>query len=246
VTRNERISELRHQRLLRRRAIEGLHLQSSDPVTQRRLRQFHEGAIQALDSELASLGWRPTVVKLHPLEIARGEALLRAKAASASVRISTPRSTGLVTKSFAMNVKALDDAEREFEGLASTPQPDRMHDVLEPRGAKIKTPCPLLWMHHHDQVVGSVRRATVSDAGIAILGKVAKVAEPGRLKELTDFAWQSIKHGLTTSLSVGFRPLESPEPREGGKGLRYRSFEILEVSIVSVPCNEAAAITAVR
>lgn len=39
-------------------------------------------------------------------------------------------------------------------GTASTPTTDRMGDVVEPMGAKFKTPMPLLWQHESDKPVG--------------------------------------------------------------------------------------------
>jgi hypothetical protein len=44
-------------------------------------------------------------------------------------------------------IKAMDDDERVIRGIASTPTPDRMDDIVDPKGAEFKLPIPLLRGH---------------------------------------------------------------------------------------------------
>jgi phage head maturation protease len=83
---------------------------------------------------------------------------------------------------------------------------DRDGDIVEPKGAEFKLPIPLLWQHDSRQPIGQVFYAKVTSAGIEIKARIAKVAEPGTLKDRLDEAWQSIKAGLVKGLSIGFRP----------------------------------------
>src|SRR5690606_574387 len=91
-------------------------------------------------------------------------------------------------------VKSVTEAGDKYviEGIATTPTPDRYGDVVEPKGAKFKLPIPLLWQHKRDQPIGQVIEAKVTDAGIFVKCQIAKIDEPGRLKDRLDEAWQSI------------------------------------------------------
>jgi HK97 family phage major capsid protein/HK97 family phage prohead protease len=142
-------------------------------------------------------------------------------------------------------VKSVDDDKREIEGIASTPTPDRMGDIVEPKGAVFKLPLPLLWQHNASQPIGSVTVAKVTADGIAIKAKLAKIDEPGTLKDRLDEAWQSLKHGLVRGLSIGFSPLESSQIKDTFS-FRFTSWEWLELSAVTIPANAEASIQTVK
>jgi hypothetical protein len=73
-----------------------------------------------------------------------------------------------------------------------------------------------------------------------------KVAETGKVKDLTDQAWSLVKHGLRGVVSIGFKPdPESVEFMANG-GYRYKLFEWLELSLISIAANREAKITAFR
>lgn len=145
-----------------------------------------------------------------------------------------------------LEIKGMNDDERVIEGIATTPETDRMGDVIEPKGATFKLPIPLLWQHDSQQPIGHVERAKVTDAGIEVRARIVKVSEPGKLKERLDEAWQSIKSGLVRGLSIGFRPTDDPEPIKGTFGLRFTAWELLELSAVTIPANAQASITAIK
>src|SRR4249919_447134 len=90
-----------------------------------------------------------------------------------------------------LNIKRVDDDGYTITGMATTPTPDRLNDVVEPEGAEFKLPLPLLWQHDASQPIGHVTRAKVTPAGIEIVAKIAKdvTAE-------IDRAWSLIKAGL--------------------------------------------------
>ena len=46
-----------------------------------------------------------------------------------------------------LTLKAVDEDARIITGMATTPTPDRLQDVVEPRGAQFKLPIPFLWQH---------------------------------------------------------------------------------------------------
>lgn len=143
-----------------------------------------------------------------------------------------------------LDVRALDDATRQIEGIASTPSPDRYGDVVEPLGAHFALPMALLWQHNAEKPVGTVEFAKPTKSGIPFKAKLAKIDEPGNLKDRVDEAWQSIKAGLVRAVSIGFRSLEHSY-MEGG-GVHFQKWEWLELSLVTIPANSDAVITAVK
>jgi HK97 family phage prohead protease len=145
-----------------------------------------------------------------------------------------------------LEIKSIDDDERVIEGIATTPSTDRMEDVIEPKGAVFKLPLPLLWQHDSRDPVGHVFEAKATDAGIKIRARFAKVDAPASLKEELDRAWAMVKSKLVRGLSIGFRPLEDPQPIKGTYGLRYTKWDWLELSAVTIPANADASITAIK
>ena len=146
-----------------------------------------------------------------------------------------------------LNVKSYTETEdtRTISGIASTPRSDRDNDVIEAKGATFALPIPLLWQHNHNQPIGEVTEARVTDKGVEFTAKIAKIDEPGALKNRIDEAWQSVKSGLVKCVSVGFRPLEYDYLKEA-RGLHIKAWEWYELSVVTVPANPDAMITSVK
>lgn len=144
-----------------------------------------------------------------------------------------------------LELKSIDDDKRILTGIASTPTPDRMDDIVEPKGAVFKLPLPFLWQHTHSQPIGHVTQAKVKDAGIEVTVQIAKIEDAGTLKDRLDEAWQSIKAGLVRGLSIGFAPIESANI-EGTWGRRFIKWDWLELSAVTIPANADASIQAIK
>ncbi len=144
-------------------------------------------------------------------------------------------------KSFSEN----DDDERIITGIATTPMTDRDDDIIEPTGAKFALPIPLLWQHNHNQPIGEVTSATVTDEGIEFTAKIAKIEESGKLKSRLDEAWQAIKSGLVKYLSVGFK-MKEYNYLEGSWGLYIKEWEWYELSVVTIPANPDAVIADIK
>lgn len=132
-----------------------------------------------------------------------------------------------------------------IRGIATTPSTDRMGDVVDPMGAKFKTPMPLLWQHHHDLPVGQVTFAQPTKKGIPFEGVLPLVKEAGRLKERIDEAIHSLSYGLVTAVSIGFRAIEGAVERIE-TGFLFKEWEWLELSLVTIPANADAVITAIK
>jgi HK97 family phage prohead protease len=147
-----------------------------------------------------------------------------------------------------LNVKAVQETSTEWviEGTASTPTPDRMGDVVDPMGAQFKTPMPLLWQHDSTQPVGRVEFAKPTSKGIPFRAHLPKVAEAGTLKDRIDEAVQSIKYRVVGAVSIGFRALAEGVERMKDGGMRFKSWEWLELSLVTIPANAEATITSIK
>lgn len=147
-----------------------------------------------------------------------------------------------------LNVKEIDQTDGFYtiRGTASTPTPDRIGDVVEPMGAKFKLPMPLLWQHHSDKPIGQVTFAQPTKDGIPFEAKIPKIAEPGALRDRIEEAIQSVKHRLVAATSIGFRAIEGAVETLKGGGLRFKEWEWLELSLVTIPANAEATITSIK
>ncbi|MDF3606321.1 HK97 family phage prohead protease [Paracoccus sp. DMF-8] len=139
-----------------------------------------------------------------------------------------------------LEIKALDDDTGTITGIASTPSPDRMDDIVLPEGAKYRLPLPLLWQHNHSDPIGEVVEAKVTEKGIEVVAKVAL----GVADEI-DRYWKLMKAGLVRGLSIGFRGLKVAQI-EGSWGVEFREWEWLELSAVTIPANAEASIAMVK
>lgn len=143
-----------------------------------------------------------------------------------------------------MEIKAVDDDKRIISGIATTPEPDRVGDIVEPLGAKFADEIPFLWQHRHDSPIGRTVLGKPTKAGIKFVSTIAKIAEPGPLKDMVDMAWQAIKAGLVRGVSIGFRSTAHDYMSEGG--IRFREYEIIELSAVTIPAQAQATIQSIK
>lgn len=147
-----------------------------------------------------------------------------------------------------IEVKDQHEDEEMFtvKGVASTPTPDRMGDVVNPMGATFKTPMPLLWQHDHQKPVGHVTFAKPGKSGIPFEAQIPKIKEAGALKDRIDEAIQSVKYKLVEAVSIGFRPLDGDYEFMDSGGIKFNSWEWMELSLVTIPANSEARIDLVK
>ena len=145
------------------------------------------------------------------------------------------RATSPVTTKFLGGV-----GERQVRVIASDSTPDRMGDVLDPNGCDLrnyyKNPV-VLAQHDSNQPI-----ARCSD--IAVRGEqvVATIEfPPAGTSDRCDEYLALLKAGILGAVSVGFLPIEY-KPRQDG-GFLFTKWELLELSVVSVPANPSALVT---
>lgn len=147
--------------------------------------------------------------------------------------------------SFPLTIKRFDPEEKmEIFGVANENTTDRMDEILDPVGVKvenfIRNPI-LLLQHNHNDPVGQVPVVKIEDSGVHF---EAWVGDP-KAGPLTTEQIKSrtlIAQGILKAGSVGFIPLKIRMPAFNDNGdlvdpAVIESWEWLEHSLVSVPCN---------
>lgn len=143
-----------------------------------------------------------------------------------------------------LEVKEMDQ-EDDFHvvrGVATTPAPDRMNDIVDPMGAEYAETIPLLWQHDSDKPVGHTQFGKATKNGIPFTARIPVIKEAGALKDRVDEAIQSLKYRLVAAVSIGFRVLEDGIKRLDNGGLHFTKTEIMELSLVTIPANPQAVI----
>jgi len=143
-----------------------------------------------------------------------------------------------------LNVKSIDEEQRVIRGVATTPTPDRSGDIVVPGGVKFNNPMPLLWQHRTDKPVGTVVFDKATKDGITFEARLPIVTDEGELKDRVDEAWQSVKLGLVTAVSIGFRAIKYAYLETGG--IEFSESEVYELSLVTIPANAEATITQIK
>jgi HK97 family phage prohead protease len=135
--------------------------------------------------------------------------------------------------------KALSDDDDGVHicGMASTNDFDRAGDTID-AGAWTKgglnnfekNPI-ILFNHDYNKPIGRATGLKVTENGLELKAKISKSAP--------DHVAQLVKEGILGAFSVGFRVKDADYLTETD-GLKIKDAELFEVSVVSVPCNQAA------
>ena len=133
-------------------------------------------------------------------------------------------------------------SDGSFIAIASTNSVDRHGEVVDNNGWELKAfkknPV-ILWAHDHNEPAIGVSKKTWVEG----TGKKAKLMITPVLHDVTEKARaikQLVEMGVINSLSVGFKPIESPD------GVTFTKNELLEVSMVNVPANADAMMLAYK
>jgi HK97 family phage prohead protease len=130
-----------------------------------------------------------------------------------------------------------DDGSVNIKGYASTNHSDRAgdsidHDAWVKNGGldNFKGNPIILFNHDYNRPIGRATSLEVNDKGLELGARISKSA--GEVKDL-------IKDGVLGAFSVGFRVKDAEYLKETD-GYQIKDAELFEVSVVSVPCNQAA------
>lgn len=132
-----------------------------------------------------------------------------------------------------------------FEGYASVFDLVDNHRDVVVRGAfrrslkERKEPVRLLWQHRMEEPIGVIHELREDSYGLYMKGQL--LLEVARARE----AYTLVKNGAVKGLSIGYRPIKYRyDPETGVRALQQ--VELIEVSLVSEPANEAAEINEVK
>ena len=113
--------------------------------------------------------------------------------------------------------------------MASTPETDRMGDIVEPMGAKFALPMPLLVAARIQRSGRRARRVCRGDPqdGIPFRAVLPHIKEDGELKKRVDLAIHSLKYGLVRAVSIGFHTVAGAVEALKSGGLRFKEWELV-------------------
>lgn len=122
-------------------------------------------------------------------------------------------------------------------GYASTADTDRVGDVIVPDAwtkngglDNYKNNPILLFNHNYSQPIGRATSLEVDGTGLKIEASISKSAGP---------TYGLVKDEVLSTFSVGFM-IKDADYNSATDGYIIREAELLEVSVVSVPCNQKA------
>lgn len=124
----------------------------------------------------------------------------------------------------------------DFSATITTARKDRDGDILDPAGAIVDEAMPLLWQHMPVQPLGrmlSHRQTKQSVDGTFAIADTVLGRDAATLVEMK-----------ALRISHGFQALEFEPLRGRDDGFHIKHFELYETSLVSVPSNVDAVITA--
>ena len=143
-------------------------------------------------------------------------------------------------------VTPLEDRQAKF--VLSTAAVDREFDSIDPQGIDFRhyqTNPVVLFQHDHNLPIGRCVSSGVE--GDKLVG-VVEFYEPSipHFGQLADGVWHLVKDGGLSAVSIGFLTTSwefAQEPdRYENAGTDIRGAELLEFSVVTIPCNREALV----
>jgi HK97 family phage prohead protease len=142
------------------------------------------------------------------------------------------------------SIKSVEEGETELKiaGYASTNSIDRASDKILSTawtrgGLKNFQNNPiLLFNHNYDKPIGRVVEVETDSKGLRIKGVISKSAGD---------VYNLVKEGVLSTFSVGFL-IKDADYDKSADGLIVKDAELLEVSVVSVPCNQDATFSVAK
>lgn len=128
-----------------------------------------------------------------------------------------------------------EDDQLKITGYASTKDTDRVGDVIPPEAwtkgglNNFKKNPIILFNHKYDQPIGKATEIEVDDRGLKLTAIISKKVSQ----------YDLIKDGILSTFSVGFLVKDAEYDKEKD-GFIIKDAELLETSVVSVPCNQDA------
>lgn len=131
--------------------------------------------------------------------------------------------------------------DRTIDFIISTAAKDRDGDTIDPKGwiltNFLKNPVVLFGHDSWSLPIGRAENVRIEDGALKASVKFASA----EMNKLADSVFQMVKAGFLSATSVGFSPVEF---KRGDDGIQFIKQELLEFSIVPIPSNPEALVTA--
>lgn len=160
------------------------------------------------------------------------------------------KNAALKIRDFAFEVKADDlGADGTFSGYASVfGVVDSYNEVVAPKAFReslkdikaTKRPLPALWQHRTAEPIGYYSELAEDETGLRVAGRLL-VEDVPRAKE----AHALMKAGVVSGLSIGYLVRDAARDEKTGI-VTLKKLDLMEVSIVTFPANDASRIDAVK
>lgn len=135
------------------------------------------------------------------------------------------------------SIKKSANGRLTIKGYANTKDRDRVGDVVLPEAFKNQLPeymenPILLFMHDWDRPCGKVVSAIIDDKGLLIEAEITNAKSAEDIREM-------VKDGTLKTFSIGYNELDSDWDKDTATNY-VKEIELLEISIVTIPCNTQA------
>jgi|GEM_PF-1457290 len=144
--------------------------------------------------------------------------------------------------------KAIDNDARTASMIWSTATVDSMGDIIEPKGWDLKRfkRNPIICLNHDTYNLPIGRGLNVTKDADNLRGDVEFM--PPEVYALAETVWQMVKGNWLKTGSVGFQPIEWEAMYDDAtghfKGYRFTKQSLYEFSVVTVPANPDAMVSA--
>lgn len=158
----------------------------------------------------------------------------------------------MIRKTFSL----LDCETKEFDptkplsvsGIANMASEDRVGDIVPKEAWTLdnynKNPV-ILFNHCYDHLVGRATAIDVTDNGLEVTAEVGNPSAGYEMTESQKMVRSLIAQGILKAFSVGFIPLDAEYDEKNGRFI-IKKAELLEISFVSVPCQQDSLVTEVK
>jgi HK97 family phage prohead protease len=128
-----------------------------------------------------------------------------------------------------------------IKGMANTADKDRVGDVVLPSAFKktlegyMENPV-ILFQHNWDKIIGKCVKAEITDEGLYVEAEISSAKD-------VDDVRTKIAEGSLKTFSIGYNELDADYDENNGCNV-VKELELLEISVVTIPCNAKAKFTA--
>ena len=131
-----------------------------------------------------------------------------------------------------------------IKGYANTPHQDRVSDVVLPTAFEDSLPEYMenpvaLFQHNWDKVIGKCIKAEIitegENQGLYVEIEISNAADVEEVKT-------KIAEGILKTFSIGYNEVEADFDQNTGVNV-VKKLELLEISVVTIPCNPKAKFT---